>query len=255
MIELNEALRAYRRDFVLVGGWAPYFITKPDFDHCGSLDIDLVFGPKVLEKYESIREVIGTLGFSPTHNPFRFEKEASEGPTVELDILSEEGALRVIPEGFVKVQRDLSAVIIPGSSVALRSNFVAEVTGTLPDGSELSSKIRVADLLAMTALKGHALGRPRKLEKDSYDVYAMLGYTRGGPLKSAAQFNSRFRSGKISSKDRGFVTEALERIGTYFRTENSRGPVAVSRFYGISSARQTDSYQRVNTFLQSVHRK
>jgi hypothetical protein len=42
---------------------------------------------KVLEKYGSIREVIGTLCFSPTHNPFRFEKEVNGGLTVELDIL------------------------------------------------------------------------------------------------------------------------------------------------------------------------
>lgn len=55
LVELNEALRAYRRDFVLVGGWVPYFITKPHFDHCGSIDIDLVFGPKVFRKTEHQR--------------------------------------------------------------------------------------------------------------------------------------------------------------------------------------------------------
>lgn len=119
LVELNEALRAYRRDFVLVGGWAPYFITKPHFDHCGSIDIDLVFGSKYLRKYESIRDVIGALGFVPTDNPFRFSREVNENPTVELDFLSEEEALKAIPPGFVRVQEDLSAVIIPGSSVAL----------------------------------------------------------------------------------------------------------------------------------------
>lgn len=173
--------------------------------------------------------------------------------TVELDFLSEEEALKAIPPGFVRVQEDLSAVIIPGSSVALRSNF-EEVAGTLPDGSELSSRVRVADLLAMTALKGHALGRPRKLEKDCYDLYAICGFTNGDP-KSAAQFSSNFGSGRISPKDRRFVSEALERIGTYFRTQNSRGPVGVSRFYGMSPTRQTDSYQRVGAFLRSVQPK
>jgi hypothetical protein len=252
LVELNEALRAYRRDFVLVGGWAPYFITRPHFDHCGSVDIDLMFGPKVLRQYESVRDIIETLGFVPTVNPFRFSREVNKELTVELDFLSEEKALRAIPPGFVTVQDNLSAVIIPGSSVALRSSFEAEVTGTLPDGSELSSGVRVADLLAMTALKGQALGRPRKLEKDCYDLYAICGFTDGDPSKSAAQFTSKFRTGRISSKDKKFVSEALERIGAYFRTQNSRGPVAVSRFYGIDLARQTDSYRRVSTFLQSV---
>ena len=115
--------------------------------------------------------------------------------------------------------------------------------------------MRVADLLAMTALKGHALGRPRKLEKDRYDLYAICGFTDGDPSKSAAQFASKFRSGRISSKDRRFVSEALERIGAYFRTQNSRGPVAVSRFYEVNPTRQTDLDQRVSTFLQGVQRK
>jgi len=45
LIEVNEALRQYRDSFVLAGGWAPYFITKGYFDHCGSIDIDLVPQP------------------------------------------------------------------------------------------------------------------------------------------------------------------------------------------------------------------
>jgi Nucleotidyl transferase AbiEii toxin, Type IV TA system len=252
LIEVNEALRAYRSDFALVGGWAPYFITKGHFDHCGSIDIDLVFGPRVFRRYESIREIITALGFAATANPFRFERTVVEDLKIELDFLSEQEALQAIPSGFVNVQEDLSAVIIPGSSIALRSNFEAETTGTLPDGSELSSRVKVADLVAMTALKGHALGRPRKLEKDCYDLYAICGFTGGDPSTSSAQFASHLLSGRILPSDRRFVSEGLERLEAYFRTQNSRGPLAVSRFYGIDQSKQIDSHARVSTFLRGV---
>jgi hypothetical protein len=40
LLELCMALSQYRGEFVLVGGWAPYFLTRQHFDHCGSVDID-----------------------------------------------------------------------------------------------------------------------------------------------------------------------------------------------------------------------
>jgi len=48
LIELCRALRQYRSDMVLAGGWAPYFLVKGYFDHCGSVDIDFVLKPKVV---------------------------------------------------------------------------------------------------------------------------------------------------------------------------------------------------------------
>jgi len=42
LVQLALALNAYRDDMVLAGGWAPYFLVKDYFDHCGSIDIDLV---------------------------------------------------------------------------------------------------------------------------------------------------------------------------------------------------------------------
>ena len=57
LIEVNEALRQYRDSFVLAGGWAPHFITKGYFDHCGSIDIDLVLKLNILGRYESILSI------------------------------------------------------------------------------------------------------------------------------------------------------------------------------------------------------
>ena len=36
LLELGVALKRYHEDMVLSGGWAPYFITRGYFEHCGS---------------------------------------------------------------------------------------------------------------------------------------------------------------------------------------------------------------------------
>lgn len=37
LLELGLALKRYHDNIVLAGGWAPYFITKGFFQHCGSI--------------------------------------------------------------------------------------------------------------------------------------------------------------------------------------------------------------------------
>lgn len=64
-------------------------------------------------------------------------------------------------------------MIIPGSSIVFKFNFDAEASGKLTDRSELSTDVRVGDIVSLVSMKGHALGRPLNLEKDCYDVYAI----------------------------------------------------------------------------------
>lgn len=234
----------------MVGGWAPYFITRDHFDHCGSLDIDLVLRPEIFRKYETILEVITAMSFLQTSNPFKFKRNITADVGIELDFLSQPEALTSIPQKFIKVQEDLTAVIIPGLSLAFRFSFEAEFSGELLDGSELSTQMKVADIVSMVGLKGHALGRILKLEKDCYDLYAICGFTAGNPVKAADEFRLRFKPESMNEKR--FIEEALKRIGGYFGSENGRGPLAVSRFYGMDEARRVDSYQRLHTFLKNV---
>jgi len=63
------------------------------------------------------------MDFRPTSNPFRFEKEIVEDFSVELDFLSEPEALENIPQEYIRVQEDLDAVIISGSSIVFKLNF------------------------------------------------------------------------------------------------------------------------------------
>jgi len=252
LIELVEGLQQYRDSHVLAGGWAPYFITKGHFEHCGSLDIDLVLRPQIFKRYESIRDTLTALNFEPTTSPFKFRREIAEDFDIELDLLSEPEALQDIPARFVSVQEDLNALMIPGSSLVFTFNFEAEAQGKLADGSELSTKLKVADIVSMIGLKGHALGRPLKLEKDCYDVYAICGFTGGSPMASAEEFTRGLAATPANKREKDFVEHALVRIAEYFRSENGRGPAAVSRFYGLDDSKRVDSYQRVSNFLKNV---
>src|SRR3990172_11142426 len=94
LVELCRALRQYHSDMVLAGGWAPYFLVKDYFDHCGSIDIDLVLKPKVIERYENIKQILERLGYSSTGSVFRFERRAASPSTgreykIEVDFLTE----------------------------------------------------------------------------------------------------------------------------------------------------------------------
>jgi hypothetical protein len=216
LIEANEALRQYRDSHILAGGWAPYFITKGYFDHCGSLDIDLVVRPRIFKKYESIRDSIVAAGFEPTASPFRFKRNIADDFSIELDFLSEPQALKDIPKKFIRVQEGLDAFIIPGSSIVFKFNFETEASGKLLDGSELSTRVMVADIVSMVGMKAHALGRPLKLDKDCYDLYAICGFAEGGPSDSAKEFTKKVRR-KLVKREKVFLQEALARTREYLQ--------------------------------------
>ena len=261
LVELCRALRQYRSDMVLAGGWAPYFLVRDYFDHCGSIDIDFVLRPRVIERYERIKQIMERLGYKPTGSVFRFErlfrssKEYGDGLTwvstpvehkVEVDFLTEpEGAEKLPGDWLASIQQDLKACIIEGCSVVFNHSFEVELRATMPGDGEASARFNCADIVASLTMKGLALYRMK--DKDSYDIYAVVGFYRGGPKEaSTASMNSL--------KGKGFektMQEALGEIRDAFSSLTSQGPVAVGRFIGSEDVRN-DSYQRVRAFLEGL---
>jgi hypothetical protein len=75
LIEVLRALESYSDHLVLVGGWAPYYILKRfskhlDFQHCGSIDIDLVLDPTLCKPtcYKKILKILSEEIISNTQN-------------------------------------------------------------------------------------------------------------------------------------------------------------------------------------------
>jgi hypothetical protein len=251
LVELCRALRQYRSNMVLVGGWAPYFLSENFFDHCGSIDIDFVLKPKVVERYERIKQILERLGYKPTESAFRFERtivstKTGIGYNIEVDFLTEpEGAKRLPDKWFTSVQRDLKACIIEGCSVVFKHNYEVKLRAVMPEDGEASASFNCANIVGSLTMKGLALYRMK--DKDSYDIYAVAGFYGGGPKRASEAFMKDMRE-EMPSK---ITVAALDEIKDVFASPTSQGPTAVARFVGLEDAK-TDSHQRIKTFLKDV---
>jgi hypothetical protein len=260
LVELCRAFRQYRSDMILAGGWAAYFLVTGFFDHCGSIDIDFVLRPRVVERYERIKQIMERLGYKPTGSVFRFERlfrssrSYGDGLTwvtssvehkVEVDFLTEpEGAERLPEDWLASVQSDLKACIIEGCSVLFKHNFEAEVRGVIPEGGEASARFNCADIVGLLTMKGLALYR--KKDKDSYDIYAVAGFYGGGPKETSQAFKMKTEKGLEKA-----TLDGLKEIREAFASPTAQGPTAVARFIGSEDVR-VDAYQRVNMFLKGL---
>ena len=252
LVELCRALRQYKDEMVLAGGWAPCFLTQGYFDHCGSLDIDLVLRPNIVERYERIREIVERLGYNPTENAFRFERQIASPKTrnvwrVEVDFITEPQAAEKLPrEWLLSIQRDLKACIILGSSIVFKHNREFTFSAIMPGDGEASTTLLCANVVSSLTMKGQALYRMK--DKDSYDIYAVAGFHKGGPRESSAEF---MRSIKSMGQAEKVVLDGLQEIRNAFASTTSQGPAAVARFIGSEDAR-VDSYQRLEAFLANI---
>lgn len=268
LIEVLRILGSYRDHLILIGGWAPYFILekfgKGD-QHCGSVDIDFVLNPHLtdLKVYETIVSSIEKRGYRPyvAENgevlPFRFYRSVKspfDGAEhkIEVDFISEPEVVEgLLPDKFFAVQRDLKAVVIPGSSIVFSHSFEHTIQGILPGGAETKVVAKISDVVGSLATKGLAL-KGRYKEKDAYDIYFVLRYYQGGPKKAAEQV-------------RGFVGEsivskALDEIREKFRTARSEGPFQVAHFLAPDDERlreriQGEAYAVLNAFFDGLKRK
>ena len=253
IVEVCMALHEYRREFVLAGGWAPYFLTRRYFDHCGSVDIDLVLKPLVMRRYMSIKEIVENLGYEETGNPFRFKRriptiDATQDFEIELDFLTEpEAAIEL--DLLVKVQNDLRACLIRGISVVFDFNYEEYVESILPTGGEASATIEVADIAGSLTTKGLAL--PRLKDKDSYDIYAVAGFHGGSPTQAGGVFKRLIQSRSQSANP--VILEALRNIKGGFASPMRYGCFATARFIGSNGVVRNDVYQRVTTFIEGIN--
>ena len=252
LVELALALGLYRDDAVLVGGWAPFLLTQGYTEHCGSIDIDLVLRPSIMVRYESVRDIIMSLKYEPTENPFRFERElkAINGTpfTIHLDFLTEPRAKKHVRE-LLQVQENLQAVFVPGCNIVFTFNYSTRLKGTLPSGGRGSADIRVSDVVGTLTMKGLALGRPLKLEKDSYDIYTVAGFHLGHPIKAASRFIQLIKTiGK--GKMPAVTSRATAKIKEGFASRNSYAALAVSRF--MEKDVSLDASERVSAFVSHV---
>lgn len=267
LAEVMTVLGAYRDALVLIGGWAPYIILEQQgeqtafqadaiqgdsfqvgFVHVGSIDIDLVVNPDLVnaESYATIVELLLDRGYKPCADSFfQFEK------TIRSPQDGQEYMIRVdflVPRPWVgqgkshrhrHVQRDLRARTLEGAEVALDHWFWYQLKAQLPDGAQARVRLKVADLVASLALKGIAIAE-RYAEKDAYDIYALCAHSRGGPQTVAAALKP-FMSEEA-------VKKGLRSIAQKFRALEAEGPTWVTKFLGGGDA-DTEARVRQDAFM------
>lgn len=261
LIELMTALVSYREALVLVGGWVPYFLLerykKEDnpFRHVGSIDLDIAIDPAIIdsERYATIVEIIDQRGYEP--------RTDRKGNVIDFSfnrILSIDGEEYVISVDFLtaqvkghrhrEVQQDLRARTMRGCSLVFKHFFEYELKGKLPEDGEISSKIKIADIVGCIATKGIALGERYK-EKDAYDIYSVIANYKNGPKDVAREI--------FPFKEDELVREGLKNIETKFDKITGEGPSWVARFLNPSSNEEkerimADAFMNVNELIKSI---
>src|SRR3989442_514337 len=270
LAELMTGLGAYRDALVLIGGWAPYLILErlgvqgafqadafqgdafqTGFAHVGSIDIDFVVDPALIdaERYTTIVKSLLDRGYEPvTGSLYQFQKmvpspRSGQAHLIRVDFLTP----RPLPgqgrsHRHREVQEDLRARTLDGAGVALTHWFWYEYDARLPDRAETHVRVKVADLVASLALKGIAIGE-RYVEKDAYDIYALCAHCRGGPAAVA--------EGLRPFRDEEPVRRGLTAIGQKFRDKRAEGPTWVAVFLSEGVA-EADEKIRVDAFMTGL---
>lgn len=181
LLELMTILKSYRESIVLIGGWVPYFLLqehkpeKVDFTHVGSIDIDLVIDPDVIDevRYKTIAEMLLNRGYQPSEKIlYQFQRTMrsdinSREYTIDIDFLTPQP-----PKGEGRthrhrlVQPDLRARNLIGAEIALKLNQRVSLAGVLPGDGKTELDFKMANLASFLALKGFTFGE-RYQEKDA----------------------------------------------------------------------------------------
>jgi hypothetical protein len=255
LIELCLALRRYREEIVLVGGWAPYFIVNRFFPHCGSKDIDLVLKREIVPHYETIRESVIDLGYHE-HSPFQFIKTVRSSVDqkdyeVKLDLLCEkEDHDPSDKTGFHQVQDDLLAHMFRGMEIAFVFNSEHEIRALLPDNGWATANIRIIDVVGSFALKGQAiLGRHNS--KDFYDIFS-LTYFHGNPQSAANYYVHSISEKKLSRGLMSLLDESYSLISSAFSSPDEHGSYQVELF--SPSHNRYIVHAQMKVFLDEIQR-
>lgn len=236
LLEVFALLKQYGDNFVLVGGWAPYFLLgkyrleEVEFQHIGSADIDIALDPKGIpsleEVYESIRQKLERNGYqikktkSNQAVPYSFEKEV-QGTVIHVDFLASEYGGTVTQHGYGDIQ-DILAIKLRGIDVAFQNNERFKIAGFLPNGARYKVEAKVSGVAALLTMKSIAFESDISRTKDAYDIYSILKYYKKGVTSVIVEVKPYLKN--------GLVLEATEKLASLFSTVDSIGPVSLANF-------------------------
>lgn len=265
-LEIMTILGAYRDSLVLVGGWAPYFILErfgrdDDFQHVGSVDIDIAVDHREVspDQYSSIVGRLERHGYRERPDkkgrpiPFSFKRTVplknGREIIIHVDFLAGEYEGTGRSHRHQRVQDELLARKARGCDVVFDHYFEHELRGALPDGTENTVQVKIANVVGCLTTKGITLGE-RYHDKDAYDIYSVIAHCRGGPAGTAQVVKPHLGS--------TLVCEGIDAIAEKFQSIRSTGPVGVGRFLASDSAEMeritADAFVSVREFIEILEK-
>lgn len=264
LLELLTYLKPYEGHIVLIGGWAPYFLTQRntgDTLHQGSLDIDLALNPASIpaDAYETILEILQDRGYEPKRNAKgeivpasymrTFIDEDGHNHTVQVDLMSPEYGGTAASHRHQPVQ-DILARKGRGVDLAFNSPVERKLEGYLPNKAKNAVTLRIANLIACFTMKATTFHNRGK-EKDAYDLYMLIKeYPHG--IDAVVTELKKHRENKL-------VKEALDSSAESFRSIDSMGPIAVADFLELPPGDERaikirDAFEVMNYLLDQVRK-
>ncbi len=261
LVELMRILRPYNEAIVLVGGWVPYLLleshkVKGDiFRHVGSIDIDLVVDPDLVNdhEYQTIVELIGETGWDQVPSKlFTFERKIMGKDAVEryitVDFLTPQQRSEGREHRHRGIQADLKARTMVGVELGLKHNYWHHMKGEMPNGAMTDVDFKMLDVVGCIGTKGIALGERYK-HKDAYDIVSVLDHYGKGVKEIAYEFLPFLGESQIQ--------ESLTRLGKMFSNERSEGSLLYAEFLEPIDKEEKDiyaqrGYRLVSEFLANL---
>jgi hypothetical protein len=164
---------------------------------------------------------------------------------IQVDFLGPEYGGTAKSKRHHRVQKKMLIRKARGADIVFEHNIEFELSGKLPNGSQSSTKIKVADIVGILTMKGIVIGE-RYSEKDAYDIYSLIAYYKGGSVAVAKEVKPH-----LTNK---LVKEGIAGIEKKFRSREAEGPAWVADFeMAEGDAREqliTDAHMQVNRFLE-----
>lgn len=266
LIEICAFLKEYRENFVLVGWWVPYFLLDrykdkdAEFEHIGSIDIDIALNPEGLpdldKVYESIRSKIERNGYQMRRTkegnpiPYSFEK-AVQNQFIRVDFLASEYRGSDYLQGLEDIH-EILAVRLKGIEIAFLNNENFEIEGNLPSGATHRVQLKVANITALLTMKSFAFESSIDRIKDVYDIYSILRYIKNGVISVISEVRTLYGNRTVKN--------AITKLASVFSTVDSVGPYALADFL-LPEQRgsedwefyRRDVFELVQEFLQGLH--
>ncbi len=213
---------------VLIGGWAPFFLTRGGAGdaaaHIGSLDIDLMVDHEAIKgRTQALLERLDAEHFYHSYSGPRFTfyrdvlRAGNEPLVVKLDLVSSDFYLNGQPVKYRKL-RQLTLRTARAGGIAFIDPVPIEVTKL---GRAI--RFRLVNPVGFLVLKGMVMAE-RERPKDFYDVYTLLS----DPVLPVEEIAAAVR--RLAHPT---VEEGMRKVRAKFCDAEAPGPYGVASFLGV----------------------